>query len=236
MTSLSVKNLTITFRNSVRHGFNIQTQLKTTISSFSFEINSNQTTFLIGKTGIGKTTILKAIIGLIPNTSGDILVNHQPIHHLSARERSVWFSYVPQSNVEAFTPVISVLDSLLNSVRAGKKKINFDVKNKISKLEQLFGLDSDLSIKKPYELSGGQMQRFGLIRGLLNQPNILLLDEPTAALDSKTKFQVMSSLIDFCKNEDITLLIANHDSEILNTFADHIIDLEISQNQAPFSQ
>lgn len=223
MSSLTVNNLTAQFTTVIRSGITLQQQIKPVFSGISCSADHQSNLFIIGETGSGKTTLLKTIAGIVQSVSGDIIVNNESVTNKKVSFRSTLIQYVSQSNQESFNPVLSVKKSLKNSVKPSVFHSPIVQKSDMAPFEKMFNLNPDLSEKKPSELSGGQMQRFGIIRALLAKPQILLLDEPTSALEEELKISVTQNVIDYCKSHGITLIAVSHDMKIVKTFANQVL-------------
>lgn len=223
MSSLIVKSLSIRYKTTVTDNFQIKTIDHHVLQNISFEANHEKNIFITGKTGTGKTSLLKSVAGFIPDSSGEIFVNNQLLPNNLSNQRSVLIQYVPQSNQESFNQAVSMESSLINSVRNHVFQSVEPIKNDIHNFTRLFDLSSELLSNKPSKLSGGQLQRFGIIRALLGRPQVLLLDEPTSALHDELKFSVMEKTAAFAKLNKITLCVVNHDTKIIHQFADQIL-------------
>ena len=224
-SSLSVTNLSIHYQTSVKNQFQIETIDHPVTDNISFEADNEKNIFITGKTGSGKTSILRSITGLIPVASGDIYVNEKLQSNNPANQRSEFIQYVPQSNLESFNPSVSVQSSLVNSVRKSVFQSTPIIKKEIEIFTELFELDQELLLNKPSKLSGGQLQRMGIIRALLAHPSVLLLDEPTSALHDELKFSVMNHIVSFAKQNGITLCVVSHDLKIVQQFADQVLHI-----------
>lgn len=140
------------------------------------QIKEGQCTCLLGRNGVGKTTLLKAIMGLLPIASGKIYFNNQPITRLLPEQRArLGIGYVPQGR-EIF-PLLTVEENLQVALagRSGKKQIPKEI-------YQLFPVLQEMRQRRGGDLSGGQQQQLAIGRALVLSPKILLLDEPTEGI------------------------------------------------------
>ncbi|MBT3455921.1 ATP-binding cassette domain-containing protein [bacterium] len=194
---------------------------KVVTKDVTLKINSNKMTVIIGRSGEGKSVLLKQIIGLIPPTSGKILVDGVDTTHLTRQERLEnfhKFGYVFQ--FAALLDSLTVFENIgisLFEKNVEHEKIYKQVKEKLS----LVDLPEDVMKKYPSELSGGMRKRVGLARTLIRDPQVLLYDEPTTGLDpitTKIIHKLMKSLQDKFK---VTSVVISHDLEVFN-YADYI--------------
>ncbi|KRM13034.1 ABC transporter ATP-binding protein [Paucilactobacillus suebicus] len=186
------------------------------LKQIDFEIEAGKFYTLLGPSGCGKTTILRLIAGFLHPTSGEILFNGQTINEVPANQRQVNtvfqdYALFPHLNVEqnvAFGLEIKKVD----------KKI---IKNKISdalKLVQLSGYGQ----RNIDELSGGQKQRVAIARAIVNEPKVLLLDEPLSALDHKLRKEMQGELRALQQRLGITFIFVTHDQEEALAMSDQI--------------
>ena len=179
----------------------------TAVDNVSCEFEAGTLTTLLGPSGCGKTTSLRIIAGLERATSGKILVDNEDVTLLPATDRDV--SMVFQSY--ALFPHMSVIEN----VSYGLKMINIEKEEYIQKsletlkLVNLEGYEN----RMPSELSGGQQQRVAIARAIINKPSLLLADEPTGALDSKTTEDVLD-LFDKLHQSGITIVLVTHEDEV----------------------
>lgn len=194
---IQVRNLTKSFDN------------KNIVDSISFDVNDEDTLVLLGRSGCGKTTILKMINRLIEPSSGEIIINGENIKGKDPDILRRNIGYVIQSIglFPHFTVEqnIAVVPKLL---KWEKEKI----KSRVKELLELVGLPSEeFANRNPLELSGGQRQRVGIARALAADPALVLLDEPFGALDPITRVQIRK---EFKRLESIirkTMIMVTHD-------------------------
>ena len=190
----------------------------------SLNFRKNEFVSILGPSGCGKTTLLNIIGGLDRYTRGSMHINNKPTSHFSDQD---WDSYRNHSVGFVFQNYnlimhINVLSNVelaltLSGISASERK-----KRAIEALERV-GL-KDQIYKKPNQLSGGQMQRVAIARALVNNPEILLADEPTGALDTKTSAQIMDLLKEIAK--DRLVIMVTHNSDIAYKYSTRIIKLQ----------
>ena len=188
----------------------------------SLEIECGKFTSIVGTSGSGKSTLLHCMAGLDKPTFGNVYLGENDIYTLSDDElskiRRQEFGFIFQSF--NLIPVLNVYDNIILPIQLDGKK---EDKEYIMDIVKKVGLEDQLK-KFPNELSGGQQQRVAIARALSNKPAIILADEPTGNLDSKTTDEVMSLLRSTVKDLNQTLLMITHDENIARQ-ADRLITI-----------
>jgi spermidine/putrescine transport system ATP-binding protein len=186
------------------------------LENVSLEIPSGEFFALLGPSGCGKTTFLRLIAGLEKADAGKIFLGNTDITDLPPNKRSI---NVVFQNYALF-PHFSVFDNVAYSltIQGIDKKI---IREKVTKLLATFHLENHIH-KKPSELSGGQQQRVAIARAIINEPEVLLLDEPLAALDFKMREKLLIELIDLQDKLLTTFIYVTHDQFEALTVADHM--------------
>jgi spermidine/putrescine transport system ATP-binding protein len=186
------------------------------LKNVSLEIKKGEFFSLLGPSGCGKTTLLRIIAGFEDPTHGDVRLDGESVLHLPSNKRHV--NTVFQSY--ALFPHLSVYDNVAFSLRLKKLKES-DIKKRVEDYLQLVKLDSWKS-KLPSQLSGGQMQRVAIARALINEPSVLLLDEPLSALDAKLRQHMLIELDSIHDTVGITFLYVTHDQEEAISVSDRL--------------
>ncbi len=193
------------------------------LNGVSFEFRESEFVAVLGPSGCGKTTLLNIIGGLDRYTSGDLFINGKSTKDFkdsdwdTYRNHSIGFVFqsynlIPHQTVLANVELALTLSGVTRAERRTRAK---------KVLEQV-GL-GDQIYKKPNQLSGGQMQRVAIARALINDPDILLADEPTGALDTETSIQVMDILKEISKEK--LVIMVTHNPDLANRYATRIIGL-----------
>ena len=193
------------------------------LKGISIEFRPAEFVAILGQSGCGKTTLLNIIGGLDQYTSGDLIIQGKSTKNFKSRDwdtyrnHSVGFVFqsynlIPHQNVLANVELALTLSGIKKSERRRRA---------IEALEKV-GLGDQLH-KKPNQMSGGQMQRVAIARALVNNPEILLADEPTGALDSETSVQVMEILKEISK--DRLVIMVTHNPELAETYATRTVRL-----------
>jgi len=194
---LSVKNLSLSF------------DTQRVFSKVNFSVNKGETLVIMGTSGSGKTSLLRSIIGLVSPTKGDILFHGTKITTKNGLSLKRKIGIVFQKPV-AFNR--SVFDNVAFGLRMRHLNENL-IATKVRQTLLLVGISEDLFSKNALHLSGGEIQRIALARSIIVEPELLLLDEPTANLDDENIKKFESLLKKVIKQKGMTTIIATHDKE-----------------------
>ena len=197
----------------------------TALNNISLKLPDRGMVFLLGKSGSGKSTLLNLLGGLDRYTSGEIIINgvsskdFKQNHFDSYRNTYVGFIFQEYNILDEF----NVGENIAIAIELQGKKASDDVINNILSQVDLAGYGN----RKPNELSGGQKQRVAIARALVKNPEIIMADEPTGALDSNTGKQVLDTLKKLSKEK--LIIVVSHDREFADNYADRIIELADGQ-------
>ncbi len=204
------------------------------LKGITLKFRESEFVSILGQSGCGKTTLLNIIGGLDRYTSGDLIINNKSTKKFKSRDwdayRNYKIGFVFQSyNLISHQTVLSNVELALTIGGISKKERK---ERAIKALEEV-GLKDHIH-KKPNQLSGGQMQRVAIARALVNNPDIILADEPTGALDTKTSVQVMEILKKISKNK--LIIMVTHNPELAEKYSSRIIkilDGKITEDSNP---
>lgn len=205
MTLINVNNLSKSFRRGERDFF--------AINDVSFNVEQKDFINIIGKSGSGKSTLLTLLSAIIEPTSGEILVENKKVSDMNDDEKSEYrnefIGYVPQSL--GTLPTLNVLDNVRLPYFFKKRE-----GDGIERAKMLLDMCGILDLKDDFckNLSGGELKRVLIARALMNEPKILIADEPTSDLDSKTTIEIMDMLKDI-NQKGTTIMIVTHDNDLL---------------------
>ncbi|SHM85947.1 spermidine/putrescine transport system ATP-binding protein [Anaerosporobacter mobilis DSM 15930] len=186
------------------------------VKDLNLSVKQGEFLTLLGSSGCGKTTTLRMIAGFEEATSGSILVEGEPVENKEPFERNV--NTVFQSY--ALFPHMTIFDNIAYGLKVKKFKKS-EIKEKVSQMLSLVQLEG-FEKRYPRQLSGGQKQRVAIARALINNPKVLLLDEPLGALDLKLRKQMQLELKELQSRLGITFLYVTHDQEEALTMSDRI--------------
>jgi ABC-type Fe3+/spermidine/putrescine transport system ATPase subunit len=193
MGELQLKNLTIHYGGD------------RVVSDFSLDVHDGEMVALLGPSGAGKTTVLKAVAGLIHPREGEVIIDGQPVNDLPPEKRNAVMVF----QKSLLFPFMNVEQNIAFGLRM-QGYHGQESRNKIRQIMQLTELDG-LEQRKVHELSGGQQQRVSLARALVLKPAILLLDEPLSSLDANLRQQMRELIQDIQTETRITTLFVTHD-------------------------
>lgn len=192
-----------------------------------FLVNQGEKIAIIGPSGIGKTTLLNLIAGIMLPESGSVMINDQHINQLSDQERrnfrvsTVGFIFQDFKLIE----YLSVVDNILLPFRINKAlTTNNSIRTHAKNLSSQLGIETHMH-KKPGKLSQGEKQRVAICRALINDPQLILADEPTGNLDPDNKARIMEALITYSNENSTSLITVTHDHELLSYF-DRTLDFQ----------
>jgi len=186
------------------------------VDNVSIEVFAGEFFSILGPSGCGKTTLLRSIAGLEEPDWGTIYLSGKPINSTPPYQRDVNMVF---QNYALF-PHMNVYENVAFGLKVKKIKKD-EIKERVFKALELVGL-SGMSNRAPKQLSGGQQQRIALARALVNEPSVLLLDEPLGALDLKLRKQMQLELKSLQKRLGITFIYVTHDQEEALTMSDRI--------------
>lgn len=192
------------------------------LNDISFELKSGEIGVLLGKSGTGKTTILRCINGLEEFDSGEIIVDDISIKNIKDINKIRNKTGMVFQNFNLF-PHMSVLENIIQAPISVAKISKQEAVNTAKKLLNLVDLEEKINAY-PFELSGGQKQRVAIARACALTPKVLCFDEPTSALDKESIKKVIN-IINELKNKKIAILIITHDIVFANEIGDKIINI-----------
>ena len=204
-------------------GYGTRENKQLVLKDINLNFRPNEFVAILGPSGSGKTTLLNILGGLDRYDSGDLIINGKSTKCFKERD---WDSYRNKSIGFVFQSYnlishISILSNVEMGLTLGNVNRSEARKRAVAALEKV-GLKDHIH-KKPNQLSGGQMQRVAIARALVNNPDIILADEPTGALDSKTSTQIMDLIKEIAKNK--LVIMVTHNDTLADIYASRIIKL-----------
>lgn len=219
--------------NNISKSFNIGTENELNIfDDFNLKINKGECTSILGANGCGKSTLFNIISGVLTQEKGQIVLNDKNINKFKENERAQFIGRVHQNPSMGVSPSLTILENISLSEKKCqkfglKRLIN---KNKIEGFRDILktldlGLEDKLDSEVRF-LSGGQRQSLSLLMATLKKPELLLLDEHTAALDPKTSRLIMEKTQELIKTHSITTMMISHNIRDAIKYSDRIIMLD----------
>ena len=192
------------------------------VESFTFTVKEGETTVFVGPSGCGKTTLLRMVNRMVEPTSGQVLVRGRDVAETDPVELRRSIGYVMQHS--GLMPHRSAVDNVADIARlAGASKR--EARERALEMLELVNLDPALAQRYPSELSGGQAQRVGVARGLVNRPDIIMMDEPFAAVDPVVRRKLQDEILDIRDRLRTTVLMVTHDIDEAFKMGDQVVVL-----------
>lgn len=204
------------------------------LKSIELTINDGELVCLLGPSGCGKSTILNLISGLLDPTSGDILFDGQSVVNLHPKDRGIGLVFQNY----ALYPHMTVLENIMFPLTVGKNKISKEKAREEARKYMKITSIEDLEDKKPGQMSGGQQQRVAITRALVQNPKVLLLDEPLSNLDARLRLKIREEIRLLVKEIGITTIFVTHDQEEALSISDKIVLMDkgvVQQHDKPYN-
>ena len=204
-----------------------QTQL--VLDNVWLSVDQGEFAYLVGKTGIGKSSLLKTLYAEIPLKEGEGIVADYNLRRITKKEtpflrRKIGIIFQDFQLLMDRTVIQNMYFVLGATGWKDKEKIH----NRALSVLQLVGIEQKATVF-PHALSGGEQQRVSIARALLNKPQLILADEPTGNLDIETSEEIMQLLLALAKEENTAILMASHDTSIIQKFPGRIIKIECGE-------
>lgn len=189
------------------------------LKNINLEINEGELVCLLGPSGCGKTTILNLLAGLLDPTSGEIKFDGESVINKHPKDRNIGLVFQNY----ALYPHMTVLENIMFPLTVGKNKISKSESMEIAKKYMKITSIEELADKKPGNMSGGQQQRVAITRALVQNPKVLLLDEPLSNLDARLRLKIREEIRRLVKEIGITTIFVTHDQEEALSISDRIV-------------
>ena len=189
------------------------------LKNINLEINEGELVCLLGPSGCGKTTILNLLAGLLDPTSGEIKFDGESVTNKHPKDRNIGLVFQNY----ALYPHMTVLENIMFPLTVGKNKMPKSEAMEIAKKYMKITSIEELADKKPGNMSGGQQQRVAITRALVQNPKVLLLDEPLSNLDARLRLKIREEIRRLVKEIGITTIFVTHDQEEALSISDRIV-------------
>ncbi|RNM25504.1 ABC transporter ATP-binding protein [Dickeya undicola] len=192
------------------------------VDNVSLRIRRGETLGLVGESGCGKSTLAKMLLGLLPPTSGNVLIEGREIDAADRREQATRIQPIFQDPYSSLNPRRTVADIVEVALRLHDIGTSAERKQRVREMLDVVGMPERTHGQYPGQLSGGQRQRVAIARALILQPAILICDEPTSALDVSVQAQILNLLLALKKEFGLTYLFISHNLSVVEHLVDHV--------------
>lgn len=222
---LEVKNLTIRYKDAA----------EPVVKDLSFALHKGEILCIGGKSGAGKSTIVWSLMEMLEEynatASGTIRLNGKTLEYNNTDlKEKIWnwreIALVPQASMSGFNPLFTIEETMMEMLDLYEGKGNKEQKkDRIRELLKMVRLDPSVVASYPHELSGGMKQRAAIAMGIMFHPQVLILDEATTGLDLLIQAEVLGTILELQKEQEISILFISHDRELARNFCDREIVL-----------
>ena len=222
MAVIETKNLTYTYGEGTPF-------VKTAVDNVSLSIEEGEFVGLIGHTGSGKSTLIQTLNGLLKPTSGQVLLKGKDIWEEPKKIRAVRFQV---GMVFQYPEHQLFEETVLKDISFGPRNMGLsdqEIEEKARQAAQFVGLTEDFLEKSPFELSGGEKRRVTIAGVIAMDPDVLILDEPTAGLDPRGRDKLLSQIVDYHKKRGNTVILVSHSMEDIAKTADRVLVMDDSR-------
>ncbi len=219
-TVLELRNVTRTF--GVSQGmFNGRATL-TAVAGVSLKVKRGEVYALVGESGSGKSTLAKMLLGLLPASSGEILINGKPINAADRIAVARRIQPIFQDPYSSLNPRKSIAQLIALPLVVHKIGTAAERQQKVLEMLDVVGLPRRLLDASPSQLSGGQRQRVAIARALVMRPEVVICDEPTSALDVSVQAQILNLLLELKRELGLTYFFISHNLAVVEHLADRV--------------
>ena len=241
---LSVKDLRVTFR--IRRGLFRPEAVLTAVDGVTFDLRPSETLGLVGESGSGKSTLGRAILRLLPRTTGRVTWLGQDLAQLTPealRRLRADMQIVFQDPLASLDPRMTVGEIVAEPLRTFQPDLpKAEVRSRVVGMLTRVGLGPEHLDRYPHEFSGGQCQRIGIARAMINRPKLVVCDEPVSALDVSIQAQIINLLMKLQREDGLALIFISHNLSVVRHISHRIMVLylgrvaELAERRALFRE
>ena len=218
--AIEVRNVRRVFQQ--RGGLLAPTREVVAVDDVSLSVPEGSVLGVVGESGCGKSTLARLILGLMPATSGDVLVDGRRLADMDRRQRARLIQPVFQDPFASLNPRRRIGDIIALPLIAQGDTARENVAREVADMLARVGLVADIARRLPHELSGGQRQRVAIARALILRPRIVICDEPTSSLDVSVQAQILNLLADLRRDFNLTYLFISHNLAVVEHVATEV--------------
>ena len=224
---IDVRGVRRSFR--VRQGLFAAPRHVAAIDGVSFSVGAGEVLGIVGESGCGKSTLARVILGLLPPSAGEVLVDGQRVADMDRRARARLIQPVFQDPFSSLNPRRRVRDVVSMPLDAQGDVPSAEARRRVDEMLARVGLDPAMGERYPAELSGGQRQRVAIARALVLRPRIVVCDEPTSALDVSVQAQILNLLAELRSALGLTYLFISHNLAVVEHVATEVAVLYLGR-------
>ncbi|MEL6690392.1 MAG: ABC transporter ATP-binding protein [Pseudomonadota bacterium] len=230
---LDATDVAVTFQVPGGKGFFSRTQPLRAVKSVSFSLAEGETLGIVGESGCGKSTLARAVLQLIPPTAGQVTWLGRELTGLKPAEMKPFrqdLQIVFQDPLASLDPRMTIAASIAEPLRVAEPGLpKAQVRERVAQMMERVGLPQTMINRYPHELSGGQNQRVGIARAMINRPKLLICDEAVSALDVSVQAQVLTLLKELQAEFGMSMLFISHDLSVVRSVSNRIMVLYLGR-------